>query len=134
MLLIGPAGHWGVTRKNIQVFQNCIFRIEINRKCSNKQYQCLVSTKWVIKTINRKIAIIITCKFDRIMLKEIFAVHRNFHFLFWSLLFGLFVGHQQMARLSSKWEQTWPDNDDLQCHFLTFSNHWRSWPWYAWST
>ena len=59
----------------IKVFQICIFRLEINRKCSNTSCCCwLLITTWSI------------------------SVHRNFHFLFWSLLFGLF-GHQHVPPL-----------------------------------
>ena len=78
MLLKGPAGHWGTmwsNKKEIPVFQICIFRLEINRKCSNTSCCCwLLITTWSI------------------------SVHRNFHFLFWSLLFGLF-GHQHVPPL-----------------------------------
>ena len=56
------------------LFQNCIFRIEINRKCSYKQCHWLLRTAWFI------------------------PVHRNFHFLFWSLLFGL-LKRQHVAPL-----------------------------------
>ena len=52
--------------------ENCVFRIEINRKCCNKQWQQFLRTAW----------------FSR--------VQRNFHFLFWSLLFEL-LKHQHVA-------------------------------------
>ena len=52
--------------------ENCVFRIEINRKCCNKQWHQFLRTAWFIR------------------------VHRNFHFLFWSLLFGL-LKHQHVA-------------------------------------
>ena len=51
MLLKGPAGHWGTTwsnKKEIPVFQICIFRIEINRKCSNTHCHWLLRTTYVI--------------------------------------------------------------------------------------
>ena len=52
MLLKGPAGHWGTTwsnKKEIPVFQICIFRIEINRKCSNTHCHWLLRTTWYLE-------------------------------------------------------------------------------------